>query len=353
VEVQDELSLDPGRTARDGGGRPAGPRARLVLLATGGTIAGTAARRTDARYKSGSLSVDELLAAVPQVAELAEVCGEQLAQIGSQDMDDAIWLAMAQRIDALLAQPELAGVVVTHGTDTLEETSYFLNLTVRSQKPVVMTAAMRPATALSADGPLNLYNAVAVATDPAACARGVLIVAEDEIHAAREVVKTNTTETVTFRSPNSGRIGLVHYGAARFLSATLRRHTRESEFRVAGLSALPRVDVLYAHAGMSADLADAAVERGARGLVVAGVGNGNMSAATRRALERAVLAGIAVVRASRVGSGVVLRNAEIDDDQSGFAVADDLSPAKARVLLKLLLAAGTPRDRLQDAFYAY
>ena len=325
---------------------------RVRLLATGGTIAG-AQTATGRGYQAGKFSIDALIAAVPQLAALAALEIEQVAAIGSQDMDDATWLKLAQRTQAALDDPAIAGVVVTHGTDTMEETAFFLNLVVHSAKPIVLVGAMRPATAMSADGPMNLYNAVAVAAHPAARGRGVLVVANDEIHFAREVAKTNTTQVGTFRATHRGLAGLVNAGRLHLYAAPVRRHTAESEFSLAGVTELPRVDIIYAHAGMNRDHIDAAVRAGARGLVIAGVGDGNLGAAALAAAAEATKAGVAVVRSSRTGGGVVERNIEVDDDALGFIAADELNPQKARVLLMLGLTRTREPRELQEMFFTY
>ncbi|HJQ99135.1 MAG TPA: asparaginase domain-containing protein, partial [Candidatus Polarisedimenticolaceae bacterium] len=167
----------------------AGKKPKIVILATGGTIAGAAASQTDAGYQSGAVGVDILINAVPQLKEIADVRGEQIASIGSQDMNDEVWLKLAKRVNELLAQSDVDGIAITHGTDTLEETSYFLHLVTKSDKPVVLTGSMRPSTAMSADGPLNIYNAVAIAADPTARGRGVLVAIDDDIHSAHDVIK--------------------------------------------------------------------------------------------------------------------------------------------------------------------
>lgn len=331
------------------------PRAKplVVVLATGGTIAGAGETAVDAGYSSGALPVDRLLAAVPPLGTIARVRGEQIAQIGSQDMTDALWLALGKRVDEHLGSPDVHGVVVTHGTDTLEETAYFLNLVVDSEKPVVLTGAMRPATGLSADGPLNLFNAVKVAAEREAVDRGVMVVINDEIHAAREVTKSHTTLVQTFESPNRGPLGAILPGAMRFSRWPTHRHTHRSVFRLGDAGSLPRVDVLYAHADMPPDVVDAHLALGARGLVVAGVGNGNMTRGAVTALARAAGRGVVVVRSTRTGAGVVLRNIEIDDDALGFVAADGLSPHKARILLKLALARTNDVGAIQELFFKY
>lgn len=325
----------------------------VVILATGGTIAGTAESGTQAGYASGQVTIAAMIEAVPGIAELADIRGEQIANVGSQDMTFAIMIGLANRINELLADDALSGVVVTHGTDTMEETAYFLNLTVKSKKPVVLTGAMRPATAVSADGPLNLYNAVAVAADPAATGRGVVVVMNDWIHGAHSLTKTNTTSVETFLSPINGLIGTVNYGKTQYFRRPFRRNTETSEFSVAAVTALPRVDILYACADMPADLIDCSVSRGARGIVIAGDGNGNMNAATIASASRAAGQGIVIVRSSRVPTGTVSRNVEIDDDRFKFVVSDELNPAKARILLMLALLKDRSLEAVQQLYYAY
>ena len=328
-------------------------RPQIVILATGGTIAGSAETGTQAGYTSGQVGVEALISAVPQLAELAEVSGEQVANVGSQDMTDAIWLRLAKRVNEIAAKAEVDGIVITHGTDTIEETAYFLNLVVKTAKPVVMTAAMRPSTALSADGPLNIFNAVAVAADPEARGRGVLIVANDDIHGARSLTKTSTTDVQTFMSPERGLIGVSLYGVNRYFRYPYRTHTAGSEFSVAEVESLPRVDVISITAGMSPDVIDCAVANGAKGIVTAGVGNGNMTAGALEAVKRAIAKGVVVVRSSRVPAGSVGRNVEIDDDEIGTVAAGELNPAKARVLLKLALLKTRDPSTIQSLFDRY
>jgi L-asparaginase len=331
--------------------RPAKPR--VAVLATGGTIAGSQATRPRRGYKAGVFSIESLIAAAPGIESLATLDPDHVASIGSQDMGEAVWRSLAGRTQAALDDERVAGVVITHGTDTMEETAYFLNLVVRSTKPVVLVGAMRPATAISADGPMNLYNAVATAADPNAGGRGVLVVANDEIHFAREVAKTNTTQVGTFRSTHRGLAGLVSSGRLHFYGMPVRRHTAASEFEVPARRALPRVDIVYAHAGMGRELVAAAVRAGARGIVVAGVGNGNLGAAALAAVAAASRDGVAVVRSTRTGGGIVERNVEMDDDRLGFIAADELNPQKARILLMLGLTRTSDPRRLQEMFYAY
>jgi L-asparaginase len=326
---------------------------RIVIVATGGTIAGAAESTTAAGYQSGAVAVDTLIAAVPQVKVFADVQGVQLFSVGSQDMNDELWVTLSTEVNRLLARSEVDGIVITHGTDTMEETAYFLNLVVKSDKPVVFTGSMRPSTSLSADGPLNIYNAVGVAADPRARGRGVLVVANDDIHGARAITKRHTTDVQTFVSPEAGLIGACLFDDRVFSRSPAASHTTRTPFHVRAGAQLPRVDVIYAHAGMSPDLIDAAVAHGATGLVIAGVGDGNMTTAALEAVKRAIAKGVVVVRSSRVGEGVVRRNVEVADDQIGTVVSKELNPAKARVLLKLALTETTSVERIQAFFDKY
>lgn len=325
----------------------------ITILATGGTIAGAAATGTQAAYTSGAVSIDAMLAAVPGIKDLANIKGEQISNVGSQDMTLDIMLTLAKRINTLLAQNDVDGIVVTHGTDTMEETAFFLNLVVKSDKPVVLVGSMRPSTAVSADGPLNLFDAVGVAADLNSRARGVLVVMNDWIHGAHSLTKTNTTAVQTFMSPLRGLLGVSTYGKNEFYNTPQWKHTTGSEFDVATVTRLPRVDVLYAYADMSPDLIDAAVANGAKGVVIAGVGNGNMNKASLEAAARAAKRGVVVVRSSRVVSGSVGRNVEVNDDEMNFVASDELNPQKARILLMLALLKPRTTTEIQNLFYSY
>ncbi len=327
--------------------------ARIMILATGGTIAGAAETGTQAGYTSGQVTIEGMIAAVPGLDQLAEVSGEQLANVGSQDMTFDIMIALARRINAIFQADEADGVVVTHGTDTMEETALFLGLTVKSKKPVVMTGSMRPSTAVSADGPLNLYNAVAVAANPQSTDRGVLVVMNDRIHGAHSLTKTDTTAVETFLSPINGLMGTVTYGKIQYFRTPFRKHTHKSEFSLDGVTDLPRVDILYACVDTPADLIDASVERGVRGIVIAGNGNGNMNAEAVERAARAAEKGIVIVRSSRVPSGKIGRNVEIDDDRMGFVASDELNPAKARILLMLAMLKERSLEEIQQLYYDY
>jgi len=326
---------------------------RIVIVATGGTIAGAAESTTAAGYKSGAVAVDTLIAAVPQMKKFADVRGVQVSSVGSQDMNDELWIKLATEVNRQLAQPDVDGVAITHGTDTMEETAYFLNLVIKSDKPVVLTGSMRPSTSLSADGPLNIYNAVGVAGDPRAKGRGVLVVANDDIHGARAITKRHTTDVETFVSPEVGLIGVCLFDDREFSRSPARAHTTATPFKVTVGEALPRVDVIYAHAGMSPDLIDAAVSAGAKGIVIAGVGDGNFTTQALEAVKRAIAKGTVVVRSTRVGEGIVRRNIEVDDDKVGTVVSKELNPSKARVLLKLSLTQSSDPKKVQEFFDKY
>src|SRR5512145_1847320 len=225
----------------------------LVILATGGTIAGAAASGTQSGYTSGAVTIDAMLAAVPGIDKLAAVKGEQVSNVGSQDMSFEILLKLAKRINELAPKPDVDGFVITHGTDTMEESAYFLNLTVKTDKPVVLVGSMRPSTAVSADGPLNLYNGVGVAADPNAKGRGVMVVMNDWIHGAHSLTKTSTTAVQTFLSPARGLVGVASYGKNDFYNTPQWRHTTKSEFDITNVKEMPRVDIIFGYVDMPAD----------------------------------------------------------------------------------------------------
>lgn len=330
-----------------------GAKPNIVVLATGGTIAGAAATGTQSSYTSGKVTIDAMLDSVPGIRDLANLKGEQVANVGSQDMSFEVLLKLAKRINELLSTSDVDGVVITHGTDTLEESAFFLNLTVKSDKPVVMVGSMRPSTALSADGPLNLYDGVAVAADPNAKGRGVLVVMNDWIQGAHSLTKTSTTAVQTFMSPVRGVVGVSAYGKNDYYNNPAWKHTTSSEFDVSGVTTLPRVDIIFADVDMPPDLIDCSVRNGAKGIVIAGVGNGNMNKAALDAAARAVKQGVVVVRSSRVATGLVGRNVEVKDDELGFVASDELNPQKARILLTLALLKPRTTEQLQELFATY
>lgn len=325
----------------------------VVVLATGGTIAGTGASDTQMTgYKAGALGIEVLLEAVPALKQVAEITGEQIASIDSKDMTEAIMIKLACRCNEILAQEDVAGIVITHGTDTMEETAYFLQLLVHSQKPVVLTGSMRPATAISADGPANLYNAVKVAINAKSVGQGVMIAMNDDIFSARDVVKSNTENMATFASPNGFKLGTLVAGEPRFYAATTRKHTMDSQFYVQADTRLPKVFILYSHAGESGELVQAALAAGAKGIVYAGTGMGSIHAAAEVELLKARQAGVAVVRSTKTYSGVV--DAGLPQwTEAGIIHSDSLPPSKARLLLQLGLTCTEKAEELQQLFLTY
>lgn len=325
----------------------------IYILATGGTIAGQSATAVTAGYKAGAVGVEQLVEAVPQLSEIAEIRGEQVVNIGSQDMNDKVWLTLAKRINQLLAQEDTDGVVITHGTDTMEETAYFLNLVVKSNKPVVLVGSMRPSTAISADGPRNLYNAVACAASPLSISRGVMAVMDDKILGADDLAKTSTLSVGTFMNPNYGELGIVYDGKPYYTRETMKRHTTTSEFAVCALDELPRVEIILSHSNATKLFVDAAVNAGVQGVVVAGVGNGNMTTEMMDALHEAHKNGLSVVRSSRIMTGPTVQWDEVDDDSLGFSASWFNNPYRSRVLLMLALTKTSDYKEIQRMFQEY
>lgn len=326
---------------------------KVRIIATGGTIAGVSKSATESSYKAGEVGIQQLLAAIPEVNNFAEVSGEQLVKIGSQDMNDDVWLKLAKRVNELLSKEGFDGVVITHGTDTMEETAYFLNLTVNSSKPVVMVGAMRPSTGMSADGPLNLYNAVAVASDKNAQNRGVMVVMNDIVLDAKDVIKTNTIAVETFQGANFGKLAYIHNGKAFFTRTAQNKHTTQSVFDVQQLNRLPKVGIIYGYANASELPMKALVEAQYDGIVYAGVGNGNFYHTIFDLAVEVQKKGIQIVRSSRVPTGATTLDAEIDDAKYHFVAAQALNPQKARVLLMLALTKTKDWKQIQQYFNEY
>lgn len=324
----------------------------IKVLATGGTIAGSSDSDTDTTgYKSGSLGIDKVIASVPQLKDIANVTGEQVANVGSENVDNALLLKLAKRVNELLKDDQVDGIVITHGTDTLEETAYFLHLVVKSDKPVVVVGSMRPASAISADGPLNLYHAVKIASAKEAKGKGVMVTLNDRIASARFVTKTNTTTTDAFKSLEQGYIGEVTGEVVSFYNEPTRKHTTESEFDVSKIKELPQVDILYGYQNDQKYMYDAAVKAGAKGIVVGAAGNGTMSTEAIKGATDAVKKDVVVVRSSRTGNGIVTR--EKTDDEHHFVSSDSLNPQKARILLMLALTKTKDPVKVQRYYEQY
>ena len=326
----------------------------VMILATGGTIAGTgASSTTTVGYTAAKIGVEALIDAVPELKKVANVKGEQVFQIASENMNNDYWLKLSKRVNTLLAQSDVDGIVITHGTDTIEETAYFLDLTVHSKKPVVIVGSMRPSTAISADGPINLYNAVLLAGSQEAIGKGVLVTLNDQINAAREVTKTNTSTLDTFKTPELGFLGYIQGSKPFFYRQSTRKHTVDSEFDISKLDVLPQVDIVYGYANMNPIALNAFVAAGAKGIIHAGVGDGSLNNMVAPSLTEARKKGVVIVRASRVGQGIVARNGEADDDKLDFVVSDTLNAQKARILLMLALTKTSDTKEIQKIFYSY
>ncbi|CAG9182411.1 asparaginase [Cupriavidus pinatubonensis] len=328
-------------------------KANIVIIGTGGTIAGAGASATNtAAYQSAVVPVDKIIASVPEISKVANVKGEQIFQIGSESFNNERLLKLGKRVSELLKQPDVDGIVITHGTDTIEETAYFLNLTLKSDKPVVVVGSMRPGTALGADGALNLYDAVLVASNPASRGKGTLAVLNDEIHTGRDVTKSNTFKTETFRSP-FGPLGYVVEGRTLFYRLPARPHTTQTEFDIDKIDKLPEVAVVYAYGNANPASIDAAVKSGAKAIIYAATGNGSVGDYMVEPLKAARAKGVQIVRASRTGSGVVVRNAEQPDDKYDWIVTDDQLPQKARILMALALTKTNDSKQLQQVMWKY
>ncbi|NQE31879.1 L-asparaginase [Herbaspirillum seropedicae] len=326
----------------------------VVILATGGTIAGTGATTTTTvGYTAAKVGVDALIAAVPELKKVANVRGEQVMQIASENMNNDAWLKLGKRVNTLLAQSDVDGIVITHGTDTIEETAYFLDLVVKSKKPVVIVGAMRPSTAISADGPINLYNAVLLAGSKEAIGKGVLVTLNDQINAGREVTKTNTSTLDTFKTPELGFLGYIQGSKPYFYRQSTRKNTVDTPFDIMNLDKLPQVDIVYGYANMNPIALNAFVAAGAQGIIHAGVGDGSLNNTVVPSLTEARKKGVVIVRSSRVGQGIVARNGEADDDKLDFVVSDTLNAQKARILLMLALTKTTDTKEIQKMFWEY
>lgn len=307
----------------------------ILVLATGGTIAGIAGSALRHDYRPGQIGIEDYLAQVEELGLEARLVGRQIASIGSEDIGMVVWNALHGAIIAALTDTACAGIIITHGTDTAEETAFLLDLTLPATKPVVLVGAMRPSDAVGYDGLRNFANAVRVSSDAGAGGRGVLVVMGDRVFAARDVRKVRTRGTDAFRGFPRDAVGLVTPSALDWFGAPWRTGDRAA---FAWHAELPEVAILYAYAGILPDIALRVVGRETRGIVIAGVGEGNMADPLRKALREVRLSGLSIVRASRLDEGVVDR--EPEDNPNGFVAARALNPQKARILLQLLIANG-------------
>ncbi|KQP37521.1 type II asparaginase [Pseudorhodoferax sp. Leaf274] len=324
----------------------------VVILATGGTIAGAGASAANsATYAAAKVPVDKLIAGLPEISKVANVKGEQVFQIASESFTNEHLLTLAKRVSALAKQGDVDGIVVTHGTDTLEETAYFLNLVVRTSKPIVVVGSMRPGTALSADGALNLYDAVNVAASKDAMGKGVLVTMNDEINSGRDVSKSINIKTEAFKS-QWGALGMIVEGKNYWFRAPVKRHTAQSEFNIDEITALPQVDIAYGYGNVPASSVEA-IGKGAKAIIHAGTGNGSVADRVVPTLQKLRADGVQVIRSARVPAGFVLRNAEQPDDKYDWVVAHDLNPQKARILAMVALTKPLSSADLQRVFWEY
>lgn len=327
-------------------------KSRIAILGTGGTIAGFIdSTIATTGYTAGAIDIDVLIKAVPQIRDLADISWEQIANIDSSNMCDEIWLRLAKKIAKLFAEG-IDGVVITHGTDTMEETAYFLNLTIKSDKPVVLVGAMRPSTAISADGPKNLYNAVALVANKEAKNKGVMVAINDKILSARGVVKTHSLNVDAFSSPDFGDLGYIVDGKVFFYNNVTKAHTKNAPFDVSKLTSLPKVDILYSYSNDGSGVAAKALfEHGTKGIVVAGSGAGSIHKNQKDVLKELLKKGLKVVVSLRVVAGCVA--VSDSDEKLGFISAEDLNPQKARVLLILALTKTSDPKKIQEYFLKY
>ena len=326
----------------------------VVILATGGTIAGAGADVTNsATYQAAKVPVDKLILGVPELKNIANVRGEQVFQIASESFKNDNLLQLGKRVAALAKQDDVDGIVITHGTDTAEETAYFLNLVVHTDKPIVLVASMRPGTAMSADGMLNLSNAVVVAGSKDSRSKGVLLAMNDEINSGRDVAKSINVKVEAFKSP-WGPLGMVVEGKTYWFRTLDKRHTVKSEFDIEKISALPLVEIAYAGGNVTDTAYRAFANAGAKAIIHVGPGNGSVAGTLVPVLQELRGKGLQIIRSSHVNAGgFVLRNAEQPDDKYDWIVAHDLNPQKARILASVALSATQDSKELQRIFMQY
>ncbi|MBK5374919.1 asparaginase [Pseudomonas sp. TH08] len=328
--------------------------ANVVVLATGGTIAGAGASAANsATYQAAKVGIEQLIAGIPELNKLANVRGEQVMQIASESITNDNLLQLGRRVAELADSKDVDGIVITHGTDTLEETAYFLNLVEKTDKPIIVVGSMRPGTAMSADGMLNLYNAVAVASSKEARGKGVLVTMNDEIQSGRDVSKMINIKTEAFKSA-WGPLGMVVEGKSYWFRLPAKRHTMDSEFDIKNIKSLPDVEIAYSYGNVSDTAYKALAQSGAKAIIHAGTGNGSVSSRVVPALQELRKDGVQIIRSSHVNAGgFVLRNAEQPDDKYDWVVAHDLNPQKARILAMVALTKTNDSKELQRMFWEY
>ncbi len=321
-------------------------------MATGGTLASLADQRLEEHYSSASVPIEQLINELPELHQTVDVVSEQVVQVLSYSLSHDVWLKIAKRVEYWLNEQNFDGVVICHGTDAMEETAYFLNLVVCTDKPIVFTGAMRPANALGSDGLRNLYNAVMLAASDQSRGKGVLITLNDVIHNARDVTKTNVHTPDSFKSPELGLLGYLQGGRPYFYRSPVHRHTYLSEFNLQELSGFPRVQIVYGYIGQERSMVDALISSQVDGIVSAGLGKGHQTDDVMQALIEARRKGIAIARSTRVENGIVTRDPQIDD-QYDWIAASNLNPQKSRILLMLALTKMKKSVDLQRVFDEY
>ena len=321
-------------------------RGTILILATGGTIAGVGEIGKSTVYRPGKLTADELISEIPEINNIAPLETMQICNVNSDDITADIWLELASIINREAKDDNIKGFVITHGTDTLEETAYFLNLAVKTKKSVIITGSMRPATSISADGPMNLYQAVCAAASPETEGQGVLAVFADRIYTARSVTKTSTYQLTAISAGRMGAIGVIRDGKVYMYETTNKAHTNKSEFDVSKLDSLPNVTILYFHVDASPALLKYAAEH-SDGLVIAGAGAGEFSLIYGDMIKTL---SVPIVVSSRVDDGLITSDMLRVE---GTIAANNLSPQKAAVLLRLALTVTTDKDKIREMFLKY
>ena len=326
----------------------------IHVIATGGTISGAGESSTGSKYAAGKVDIAKIIKSVENITQLANISADQVFQKRSQDLDDDLLLKLAKKVDEAVSKYSVDGVVITHGTDTMEETAYFLNLVINTKKPIILVGSMRPSTSLSADGPLNLYNAVSLAANSLARRSGVMVLMNDNIYSARDVRKAHTTNVSSFVDDNFGPLGQVYFGKVDLYRKNLKTHTYASSFALEKIKKLPKVDIIYGHTGFDENVIDFYVNSGTKAIILAGVGDGNINQKTTEKLIAASKKGIYIIRSNRGFGGRIIKNVEIEDDEYGFVTANNLAPQKARILAKVALSGKMPNYKvLQRIFDKY
>ncbi|MEG0518731.1 MAG: type II asparaginase [Bacteroidales bacterium] len=332
----------------------------IKIIATGGTIAGVGSSAIKSSYEPGKIAIGSLLDAVPQVNDIANVTGEQLVNIGSEHMTDQVMLSLAKRINQFMDDNQTDGIVITHGTDTMEESAFFLSLTTKGTKPVILVGAMRPSTAMSADGPLNLYNAIVAASAPESAGKGVLVAMNGSLYPAEDVLKTHTINVEAFQAPNKGPEGYINNGKVCYYNKTdnspishIGNPEQALSFDISGLSSLPKVGIIYGHSNIDPDIIETMIQNGYKGIIYAGVGNGNIHKNVMPALDKARREGIVVVRSSRVPQGPTITEPDIYEGPHQLIASQYLNPQKSRILLMLSLTHTKNHTEIQRYFDKY